>query len=119
MRATDVPGAAAFDVAAVVLTSSLLLMAGVGVTGWVRTVAALVFVSFVPGWALLGYVSVGPPWSRSAVAVGLSLTVCTAGALVMLWVREWRPYVLFDALAAACLAALLLHLARDTNGRSA
>jgi uncharacterized membrane protein len=108
MRDTE----AAFEVGAVVLTSLLLLMAGLGVTGWIRTVAALVFVSFVPGWALLGYVSVGPRWSRSAVAVGLSLTVCTAGALAMVWLGHYRPYLLFDALAAASVAALLLRLAR-------
>ena len=97
-----------FDVGAVIVTSSLLVMSGLGLTGWLRTLAALLFVSFVPGWAVLGHVSVGPGWSRGALAVGLSLTVCSAGALTMVWLGQWRPHLLLDVLGAASIAALLV-----------
>jgi len=97
-----------WDVGAAVVTSSLLILSGLGVSGLSRTVLALVFVTFVPGWALLGQVRMAAPGTRAALAVALSFTVCSAGALAMVWVGQWHPQLLLDALGAMSLAALFL-----------
>lgn len=105
------PDSALLDVGAVVVTSLLLLLSGFGVTGWARTVLALGFVTFVPGWAVLGHVRMATGPTRLALAVAMSFTVCGAGALAMAWLGQWRPYLLLDGAGAASLAAVLVHLA--------
>ena len=97
-----------WDAGAAVVTASLLILSGLGVTGLGRTVLALVFVTFVPGWALLGRVRMAVPETRAALSVALSFTVCSAGALAMVWVGQWHPQLLLNALGALSLAALLL-----------
>ena len=49
------------DVGAALVTAGLLAMVGLGLTGPVRVFLALGFVTFVPGWALLGLVTVFEP----------------------------------------------------------
>lgn len=99
------------DVVAVLLTASLLALAGLGMAGPLRTVLAVVFVTFVPGWAFLDHVRLAEGTSRVALAVALSLTICTAASLVPLWLRLWDPIVSLDVLGALSLMAVISHLA--------
>ena len=100
------------DVGAALLTATLLLVAGLGVAGTPRVILALVFVTFVPGWALLNHVRmpVGP--ARIALAVALSLSLGIVATVLSLWLGLWHPRGLFAVAAVTCLFALLWHLAR-------
>lgn len=100
------------DVGAAAVTVALLVVAGLGVTGWARIALALAFVSFVPGWAVLGHVRMAENASRVALAVALSLSLGTVAALSSLWLQVWHPRALLDVTAALCLMALAWHLAR-------
>lgn len=102
------------NVGVVLVTTSLLVLTGLGVMGPVRTLLALVFVTFVPGWALLALVDLATPATRAALAVALSFTVCSAGALAMVWLGHWRPNLLLEVLGAASVVAILTSL----EGRS-
>lgn len=103
------------DVAAVAVTGSLLVMSGLGVSGPMRTILALVFVTLVPGWAVLDHVKFTGRPSKAALAVAFSLTACSSCALAMLWLSQWRPALLLDLLGAASLAAILSHLGRHAQ----
>lgn len=106
---------AAVDVGAAVVTAMVLLATGFGLTGIVRTMLALVFVSFVPGWALLDHVHLAEGTSKVALAVALSLSICTAGALTLLLLRIWQPFVLLYANGTLSLIGVLAHLARQSG----
>lgn len=114
MRLTPVvrrPWSADVDVGTALLTAILLSMAGLGVTGPGRIVLTVVFVTFVPGWALLDHVRLAEGTSRVALAVALSLTICAAVTTLALWLRMWDPIVLLDVLGVLSLAAVISHLA--------
>ncbi len=82
-------------------------MVALGVGGPPRILLALGFVTFVPGWAVLGHSRVVDGVSKIALAVAASLTICTATALAMAWLRSWHPFILFYALAAASAVSVL------------
>ena len=103
----------AVDMAAAAVTAALLLLVGLDSGGWARVLLALAFVSFVPGWAVLGWGPFREGPTRVAVAVVLSLTICTVLSLGQLWLSSWRPQVVFDVTAASCLVAVLAHLLRS------
>ncbi len=122
-----------FDIGCAMVTTVLLVLVGLDVSSPVRVLLALAFVSFVPGWALLGLV---PPLrlvalvhpitkvtmgtqgefvghvplvqgvSRIAMAVALSLTLCTASAQAVLWLHLWYPSAVLGALGILSLLAL-------------
>jgi hypothetical protein len=112
------------DAGAVVVTTALLSMVAGGLTGPVRIVLALAFVTFVPGWALLGLLPqlklmaadrssavVGEApliagTAKVAMAVALSLTLCTLSAQGLLWLRVWNPSALLAVLGGLSLLAL-------------
>lgn len=117
------------DVAAALSTGALLTIVGTGLTGPVRVLLALAFVTFVPGWALLGVV---PPIEvvtalptaavigqvplvrgipKLGLAVALSLTVGTGAAQALLWLHLWRPSILLVVLGALSLLALDVRIA--------
>ena len=100
------------DMAAAAVTAALLLLVGRDSGGSARVLLALAFVSFVPGWAVLGWGPFQESRTKVAVAVILSLTICTALSLGQLWLRSWRPQVVFDLAAASCLVAILFRLFR-------
>jgi hypothetical protein len=103
----------ALDMGTAAVTAALLLFVGLDAGGPARVLLALAFVSFVPGWAVLGWGPFEESGTKVAVAVVLSLTLCTALSLAQLWLRWWRPQVVFDLTAATCLVAILAHLLRD------
>jgi hypothetical protein len=120
--------------AAVLGTTALLGMVGAGLTGPVRILLALAFVTLVPGWALLGLVPPlpmtdgGPPvgdqpavvghvplvtgMAKVAVAVAVSLTLTTLTAQVLLWLHIWNPSALLAVLGGLSLLALVAPFVR-------
>jgi O-antigen/teichoic acid export membrane protein len=100
------------DLGAAVVTVALVLLAALGVTGAVPTALALVFLTFVPGWAVLDYVGLVDSTARVALAVALSLSLSSGAALSSFWLHLWHPRPLLYASAALSLVALLSHLAR-------
>lgn len=98
------------DLAAALVTAALLVMAAAHLAGPGRILLALAFVTFVPGWAAFGHFDVLEGTSRIALAVALSLTICTVVAQGLLWLRWWDPVAMLDGLGAVCLAVLLVQL---------
>lgn len=104
------------DMGAAAVTATLLLLVGLDAGGPIRLLAALAFVSFVPGWAVLGWGPFEDRRTRVVVAVVLSLTLCTALSLAQLWLGLWRPRAVFDVAAASSLVAILAHVLRAERG---
>lgn len=102
--------AAVADVVAAVITAGLFIAVGTGAGGALRLVLAILFVTFVPGWALLDYVAVARGPSRVAVAALVSLAICTIGASVMFWLGLDEPVALLQMLGGASLVALISNL---------
>ena len=103
------------DAACIAVTVWLVVATLAGVIGPVRWVAALFFMTFVPGWAILGHVRLGEGFTRVALSVPLSLTVAGGAATILLWVEAWRPHVLFYVLATLSLGALLVSVLRGSR----
>ena len=99
------------DGAAALVSAALLVVAGLGVTGIGRVALALVFVTFVPGWAVLDVVPLANGAARAPVAVAISLSLCILVAVSAVWLHVWYPRALLDGAAGVCLAAALWHLA--------
>jgi len=117
------------DVGAALMTAALMMMVGAGHTGPVRILLALAFVTFVPGWALLGLVpprnvvTVRPPGTivgrvplvrgipKLALAVAVSLTLTTGSAQALLWLHLWHPSMLLGVLGALSVLALDVRIA--------
>lgn len=109
---------AGLDAAAIVVTVALMVLVAADVTGVLRLLLALAFVTFVPGWAVLDHVTLvaGGP-ARMAVAVALSLTIATLSSLALLWLHLWHPVVLLNVLGALSLLAVVAHLRRPVAHR--
>jgi uncharacterized membrane protein len=107
---------AGLDVAVIMVTVTLMVLVAAEVTGAVRLMLALAFVTFVPGWAVLDHVTlVAGANARVAVAVALSLTIATLSSLALLWLHLWYPVVLLDVLGCLSLLAVLAHLLRPAS----
>lgn len=104
----------ALDVAALIVTIGLLSVAAADLRGPVRVLLALVFVSFVPGWAVLDHAPMAGGWSRVALSVAISLSMCTAAASALAWAGRWQPSVLLNVLGVASILAVVSHLVRRT-----
>jgi len=113
------------DAGAVMATTALLGMVATGLTGPVRIVLALAFVTFVPGWALLGAL---PPrkltageaplvagTAKVAMAVAVSLTLCTLSAQGLLWLRLWNLSALLAVLGGLSLLGLAASFVRTST----
>jgi hypothetical protein len=100
------------DGAAALVTLALVALVGLDITGPLRLLLALGFVTFVPGWAMFGHSRLADGTSKVALAVAASLTGCTVTALAMAWLRAWHPFALFYALGAASLLPLVWRAAR-------
>jgi comEA protein len=90
----------------------LAALVGLGVQGPVRAALALMFFTFVPGWAIVTNWTSAARISRVALSVLLSLAVCAAAATTTLWFRIWPPTSLFYVTAAACAVAITSSLVR-------
>jgi len=108
------PTVRAVDVASALVTAVLIAAVALGVEGPVRIVPALLFVTFVPGWAALGHSRLGDGIAKIALAVAASLTLCAVTALAMAWLGSWHPLALFYALAGGSLVLVLSPSRRRT-----
>lgn len=97
------------------ITIALVTLVALDITGVARIALTLAFVTFAPGWAALGHSRMADGVSKIAMAVAVSLTVCTGAATVMVWLRAWRPSVLFYGLGATSLVGLLWGATRSTR----
>ncbi len=73
----------------------------------VRLLLALVFVTTVPGWALVRRASLTTTFAGATMAIPASLAICAGGSSVMVWLGAWHPYALFGALAVGSAAAII------------
>lgn len=103
----------ALDLAGALVTAALLLAVGLDGRGPGRVLLALAFVTFAPGWAAIGHLRLLEGTSSIALAVALSLTLCTAFAQVLLWLHLWRPGAMLVGLGSVCLVTLGTQLARS------
>ena len=107
------------DLAAVVVSAALVALVALGTGGPLRLALALVFTTAIPGWAILpiGTRLTPPdePMAAVALAVGLSLAVCTVSATILVWLRWFRPDVLFFILATLVVLRCGARLASTTH----
>lgn len=106
------------DIAAALVTASLLVVVGLGLTGVARVALALAFVTFVPGWVVLDYVDLARGASRAALSVALSLSLAIVVSVTLLWLHLWQPRVLLNVVGACCLLALGWRLAHPRHTHS-
>lgn len=104
------------DLAALLTTIALTAAVAAGVQGVFRVVLALVFVTLVPGWAILGGSSVRPGIHPIVLAVPLSLALCATAATVSLWLRAWQPMILFGVLVVISTTVIGWRLATALRG---
>lgn len=96
------------DCAGALVTASLLLVAALGLGGPARVLLALAFVTFVPGWALVGHLPlVAGATSRIALAVAMSLATCAVIVQSLLWLGIWNPATMLGAFGSVSLGVLL------------
>ena len=100
------------DIAALIVALLMILFVATDNAGPARTLLAVVFVTFVPGWTIVAYVDAVQGMSKIGLAIGLSLTIGIATATVALWVATWEPIFLFYVLGGASVVALAHHLAQ-------
>jgi comEA protein len=100
------------DAASLAVIVGLAALVGLGVRGPVTAALALMFFTFVPGWAIVTNWSSAARISRFALSVLLSLAVCAASATTTLWFRIWPPTALFYLTAAVCAVAITSSLVR-------
>jgi comEA protein len=100
------------DAAALAVIVVLAVLVGLGVHGPIRGALAIVFFTFVPGWAIVTNWRSPARFSRAALSVLLSLAICTAVATTALWLRFWSPVGLFYVTASACAVAITSSLVR-------
>lgn len=103
------------DGAAALVTAQLLIAVGLGITGPGRVLLALIFITFVPGWAVLDYVHLAEQVSRAALAVALSLSLSTLAAASVLWLHLWEPRALLNVTGTICILSLVWHLAHPKD----
>jgi O-antigen/teichoic acid export membrane protein len=96
--------ALALDLTALALIAALLVSVAYQIEGLPRQLLALAFVSFVPGWALVGRLELGDGIRPLVLAVPASLMLSAGGATIMLLLHVWRPLLLLAALALGSTA---------------
>jgi len=97
----------AADLASLAVIGGLIFLNIADTGGVVRLAVALLFVTFVPGWALARAVGLAGGLTGLAVAVLSSLTIGAATSTVMVWANVWHPILLFAGLAAVSGVAIL------------
>ncbi len=97
----------AADLASLAVIGGLTFLNVAGTGGVLRVVLALVFVTWVPGWALVRAAGLGGGLTGIAVAVLASLTISAAASTGMVWLNMWHPILLAAVLGAASAATIL------------
>ena len=96
----------AADVGSLAVIAGLLITILFGSETIPRLLLALVFVTTVPGWALIRRAGLTANSAGAAMAIPASLAICAGASTVMVWLGAWHPYVLFGVLSVASAAAI-------------
>ena len=97
----------AADLGSLSVIGGLVFLNIAGTGGTVRLGLALLFVTFVPGWALARAAGLAGGLTGVAVAVLASLTIGAAASTVMVWANIWHPLMLLAGLGALSAVAIL------------
>jgi len=97
----------AADLGSLCVIGGLVFLNIAGTGGALRLVLALLFVTFVPGWALARAAGLAGGLTGVAVAVLASLTIGAAASTVMVWANAWHPLMLLAGLGALSAMAIL------------
>lgn|GEM_PF-7081206 len=85
-----------------------------------RPVFALVYLLFVPGYAVAGHLRLNPFVAVLTVAIALSIAIGTVAAQLMLWINVWNPaaaQIVIAVPSMVLLAMQAVELDRDPGGR--
>jgi len=100
--------------ASLVLSAALTALVLAGVGGPARVVCGLLFVLFVPGWALVGQLRLRNAAAEFSLAMVVSLAVVMAAAQLMLALHLWRPLWVEPILAVAAAPLLVRRMLRTS-----
>lgn len=95
------------DYAALAVIAVLAASVALGIEGPIRAVLALIFVTFIPGWAVLTNWNSAAKSSVLALSVLLSIAISTAVATTSLWLHLWNPLGIFSITASVSAIAIL------------
>jgi uncharacterized membrane protein len=94
------------DAAALAVIVALGALVLLDVQGPLRGLLALLFVTFVPGWAVVTNWRSAARSSMIALSVLISLSFSAGAATIALWLHVWHPIGLFYVTAAASAVAI-------------
>ena len=103
------------DACSLVVTLALVLVVALDVAGTERLMLALVFATFVPGWALVTNWSTMVRRSRVAIPVAFSLALTGLAATVTTEPHLWDPVALFYVEATASAGSIAFHVQRRVH----
>jgi uncharacterized membrane protein len=109
----------AIDGLCILVTAALLGTMTAGVHGLARLLLALIFSTYVPGWAVVANIAALRRTSIAALPVLVSLAATTFAATFTLWIGHWAPIRLFWIEAALSVVAIVVATARQSRGRHA
>lgn len=95
------------DLASLVVIGGLMFLNIANTGGDLRLALAVLFVTCVPGWALVRATSLSAGLGGAAIAVLASLTISAATSTAMVWLNAWHPLGLVAVLAALSAVAIL------------
>ena len=108
------------DVASIIVTAAVAVAVATNERNFIRPVAAVIFVLFVPGRAIVSNWPALAERSQFAVSVLFSLTVLTLAATFILWSDVWRPLGLLEVecvITAVALFAAIVRRRRAADAR--
>jgi hypothetical protein len=100
----------AFDCGALALLALTVAVCAIPALDPARVGILMLGFCLVPGCALLTRLEVEGLAEAATLAVAISLSLLTAGALVMAWTGWWHPYAWGGVLGALSAMALLVDL---------
>jgi hypothetical protein len=75
--------------------------------GVFRLVLALLFITWVPGWALVRASGLSGGLTGVAIAILASLTISAATSTAMVWLNAWHPLMLVVVMATVSAVVIL------------
>jgi hypothetical protein len=100
------------DVACIALTALAAVALATNEHSFARSVAALIFVIFVPGRAIVSNWPEIAVQSVTAVSILFSLALNTLVATVAVWAHVWHPAGMIEVECALAIAALIVAILR-------
>ena len=97
----------AADIGCLGVIGGLMFLNLAGTGGVVRLLLALLFITCVPGWALVRVAGLSGGLTGVSIAVLASLTICAGASTAMVWLGAWHPLMLVGGLAAISAVAIL------------